>query len=223
LTNAVVKQTSVSSVSTPTNTIPARTTNGLFIRLSSSVSSAGPSSPTPTLPLNINIFIQNSIIVTTTQQFVSDIVKAVTVTSTTTVTTTVPCSTDPSTAETLTAKIVQILLVPSPTPYVDPDCGCTKTDIVYVDEQSLTKTIYVQPASPLPSATQTVDPDVCDCVECFYTVRKTKTVTSTCTAMPVKTQTTNLPMFISGSASLLRFRKLAILLSTSLSVFAFLL
>jgi hypothetical protein len=202
-TSAIVEQSSFSVTSSlPSDpTSPgARTTNAFYFQQSTSSSppsSVGPT-PTPTLSLNLDIFIQNSVILTNTQKFVSDVVKAVTVTTTTTVTTTVPCSTDPTIPETLTAKVVQILIVPSPTPYVDPGCGCTKTDIVYIDYENLTKTIVVQSADPAASTTQEADP-VCGCVDCYYTVKKTCTVTSTCTATPVQTQSTTLPTFISGS------------------------
>ena len=122
----------------------------------------------------------------------------VTVTSTATVTTTVPCSTDPAKADTVTARVLQLLIVPSPTPYVDVECSCTKTNIVYVDDQSLTKTIYVQAATPTLSPTQQAQPSQCECEDCFYTVKKTRTVTAYCTSTSAVSPVTVLPTFISA-------------------------
>jgi hypothetical protein len=122
------------------------------------------------------------------------------------VTTTVPCSTNTASIETVTAKMLQILIVPSPIPYVDPECGCSKTNIVYVDAQSITQTIPVQPAGPvLPTQQPEIlateaEPSACDCTECYYTVKKTMTVTATCTAAPVSTSLTLLPTFVGGGA-----------------------
>jgi hypothetical protein len=163
----------------------------------------GPPSPWPS-GINVNIYIQNSIyiqnpiILTTTHRYApDDYVDVVTVTSTATVTTTVPCSTDSAKTDTVTARVLQLLIVPSPTPYVDVECSCTKTDIVYVDEQSLTKTIYVQAATPILSPTQPPEPSQCECEECHYTVKKTKTVTAFCTSTPIVAPITVLPTFIS--------------------------
>jgi hypothetical protein len=161
--------------------------------------------PSVSVNVNVNIYIQNTVILTTTHRYAPDNwIDVVTVTSTATVTTTVPCSTNPAIPTTLTARILQILIVPSPTPYVDVECACTKHDIIYVDEQSITKTIYVQAATAVIQPTQqpTLQPveTDCDCTECYYTVKKTKTVTALCTATPtVKPKPTVLPTFMSGA------------------------
>jgi hypothetical protein len=164
------------------------------------------STPWPSVPININIYIQNTIILTTTHRYAPDNwVDVVTVTSTATVTTTVPCSTDSAVTTTLTARVLQVLIVPSPTPYVDVECSCTKHDIIYVDEQSITKTIYVQAATPVIQPTQqpTLQPveTDCACTECYYTVKKTRTVTALCTATPT-VKPTALPTFINGAGRL---------------------
>ena len=187
-------------------TAPSRNTNGFNVPFPSTSYSmtTGPPSPWPS-GINVNIYIQNSIyiqnpiILTTTHRYApDDYVDVVTVTSTATVTTTVPCSTDPAKTDTVTARVLQLLVVPSPTPYVDVECSCTKTDIVYVDEQCLTKTIYVQAATPILSPTQQPEPSQCECEECYYTVKRTKTVTAYCTSTPIISPITVLPTFISA-------------------------
>ena len=179
---------------------------------STSPPSQSHASPWPSAPININIFVQNSILLTTTRNYVSDGSKDVlTVTSTATVTTTVPCSTGRGTFETLTAKVLQILIVPSPTPYLDPECTCTKSDITYVDD-TVTKTIYVDDTTSSLDPTQhpypTSDQSVCGCDNCYYTVKKTATVTMTCTAAPAVTSAASVPQFISEASSRLPAIKL---------------
>ena len=181
-----------------TSTVPARNTNRLDVSFTSSLpdQSQTPSWP----PFTIDINIQNTIIFTTTYHYAPHTwADVVTVTSTATVVTTVPCSTDGTSVETITAKVLQILIVPSPVPYLDPVCACSKTDIVYVNDQSHTKTIYVQPASPVLLPTR--GPDLVACTECYYTVRKTKTVTATCTAAPAPSPANLSPTFVGGAAA----------------------
>ena len=181
--------------------------------------------PWPSGPININIFIQNSIVLTTTRNYAPDDSKDVlTVTSTATVTTTVPCSTDPSTWDTLTARVLQILIVPSPTPYVDPECTCTKSDITYVDE-NVTKTIYVDDTTASLKPTRrpypTSEAPVCECDDCYYTVKKTATVTMTCTAAPAPTSAAPVPVWVSGASTMLPAMKLVsiLVLTVTLALF----
>lgn len=188
----------ISSASSATT--PSRKTNAFNVPFTSTSYSMSPGPPSPwPSEININIYIQNSIILTTTRRYAPEyLVDVVTVTSTATVTTTVPCSTDPAKADTVTARVLQLLIVPSPTPYVDVECSCTKTNIVYVDDQSLTKTIYVQAATPTLSPTQQAQPSQCECEDCFYTVKKTRTVTAYCTSTSAVSPVTVLPTFISA-------------------------
>jgi hypothetical protein len=197
-TTAVTPGTSMTS----TTSGPGRNTNRFDVPVTSAVpTQTQPQGHMSWPPISIDINIQNIIIFTTTHRYApNNWADVVTVTSTATVVTTVPCSTNTASIQTITAKVLQILIVPSPTPYVDPDCGCSKTDIVYVDEQSLTKTIYVQPATPVLGPTQQANAiptqPACDCTECYYTVKKTKTITATYTAAPASTSITLGPTFI---------------------------
>jgi hypothetical protein len=183
--------------------------------------------PQPSSPININIFIQNSIILTTTQNYVPpDSTDAVTVTSTVTVTTVVPCSTDPSQYTTLTAKVLEILIVPCPTPYVDPSCGCTKSSIVYIDNDDCTQTIYVDPSTsvsllPTDHPSDSDDEDSCPCTDCYYTVKKTATVTMTCTASPNPRPPASIPTWVSAGWSLQPATAFISLLTAALGILLF--
>jgi yapsin 1/2 len=189
------------SHSNPDPSWRSRNSDNFLIPYTSPSSSNGPwfSAPWPLDPISINVFIQNSIILTTTHRYAPhDFTNVVTVTSTATVTTTVPCSTDPAVTQTITARVLQILIVPSPTPYEDPECTCTKSQITYVDDQSMTKTIHVQPSSPVLLPTQHAAPSVCSCPDCYYTVKKTATLTMTCTAAPTTHPATAMPTWLSA-------------------------